>query len=147
MVKRKCDKIEDFSKKLSEVRSENFIMPRCHFRGKKTKILNGGKGQDSETAARNTDQGGEWIKLNGYFRNVEDLAEELQIVSTKGNHAATVAQKGNMTNGVKGTGQVEKRNIIAENGGRIAVNITGGNHAGEGRNRTGREKGTFQREF
>lgn len=122
-------------------------MPCCHFGRKKTKILHGGKSQDSKAAARNTDQGREWVKMDGYFRNAEELAEELQIVSAEGNHAAMVSQKGNMAHGVKGAGQVKKCNVIAGNGNRIAVNITGGNHAGEGRNRTGREKGTFQREF
>ncbi len=122
-------------------------MPGCHLWRKKAKLINGGKCKNSKAAARNRDHGGERIKPDGYFWDVEDLAEELQIVSTKGNHAATVAQKGNMPHGVKGAGQVEKRNIIAGNGDRIAVAVTRRNNAGKRGNRAGREKGTFQREF
>lgn len=122
-------------------------MPGCHLWRKKAKIIHGGKSKNSKAAARNRDHRGERIKPDGYFWDVEDLAEELQIVSAKGNHAATVAQKGNMPHGVKGTGQIEKRNIIAGNGDRIAVAVTRRNNAGKRGNRAGREKGTFQREF
>lgn len=88
-------------------------MPGCHLWRKKAKLINGGKSKNSKAAARNRDHGGERIKPDGYFWDVEDLAEELQIVSTKGNHAATVAQKGNMPHGVKGAGQVKKCNVIS----------------------------------
>ena len=122
-------------------------MPCRHLWRKKAKLIHSGKSKNSKAAARNRDHGGERIKPDGYFWDVEDLAEELQIVSTKGNHAATVAQKGNMPHRVKGEGQVEKRNIIAGNGDRIAVAVTRRNNAGKRWNWAGREKGTFQREF